>query len=316
MPPGTPKSPQTDPHCDVTDRLADLGVAFERDVPLGPRTWYGIGGSAAVLASPDDTDQLATVVALGAELDVPVRVIGKGANLLVADGTVDGIVVALDAPHFRRTEIDAATGTVLAGGGSNLEQLITATVRSGLAGLEALAGIPATVGGALCMNAGGAFGEVGPLVESVTILESDGNLRTLQRGQYEFAYRHSNLAGRIVAEATLALTVADDTQALRERLKEVMKYKKHSQPMAASSAGCTFKNPVGQSEHGAGKLIDDAGLKGLRIGGAEVSTVHANFIIVHDGATADDVLRLIESVTEQVKAKHGVDLQREVVVWP
>lgn len=311
-----PKTSDTEARCDAIDRLAELGVAYECDIPLGPRTWYGIGGSAAILASPSDTRQLAAIVSLGSQIGIAVRVLGKGANLLVADGTVDGIVVALDAPHFRRTEIDAETGTVLAGGGANLEQLITATVRSGLAGLEALAGIPATVGGALCMNAGGAFGEIGPLVESINVIEPNGSLCILPRTEYEFGYRHSNLTGRIVAEAAFTLTVADDMTALRERLKEVMKYKKHSQPMAASSAGCTFKNPVGQSEHGAGKLIDDAGLKGLRIGGAEVSDVHANFIVVHEGATADDVLRLIENVTEQVKAKHGVDLQREVVVWP
>lgn len=308
-------SPETTMESRLTTELAARGVAFERDVPLGPRTWYGIGGTAGVFASPSDCEQLAEVVKLGVASGAPVRVLGKGANLLVADGTIDGIVVSLDAAHFRRTQIDAGTGQVVAGGGANLEPLITATVREGLGGLEALAGIPATVGGALRMNAGGAFGEIGPLVQSVTVVEPDGAVNTLQRGGYEYSYRRSNLDGRIVAEAAFALTVSDDKPALRERLKEVMKYKKHSQPMAASSAGCTFKNPVGQSEHGAGKLIDDAGLKGLRIGGAEVSDVHANFIVVHDGATADDVLRLIEAVTERVKEDCGVELEREVVVW-
>ena len=294
--------------------LRSIGCPVERDVPLGPLTWYGVGGTAQAVAHPQDAQQLSRLVKLCAANDVPLRVLGKGANLLVCEGRVEGVVVRLDG--MRDVRIDAGSGQVSAGGGADLEKLITATVREGLAGLEALAGIPATIGGALRMNAGGAFGSIGPLVEEVTAIEPDGQIATLGRPQLEFAYRRSNLGERIVAEARFALRPVDDRAALREQLKKVMKYKKESQPMAASSAGCAFKNPPKEmSEKGAGRLIDEAGLKGLRIGGAEVSHVHANFIVLHPGGRATDVLAVMSHVQRHVAERLGIELEREVVVW-
>jgi len=296
--------------------LDALTVRYERDAPLGPRTWYGVGGRAAALAHPSDAAQLAALVTAASQRSERVRVLGKGANLLVREGLVGGVVVTLDEPGFRQIEIDEASGRVVAGAGADLERLITMTVRAGLAGLEGLAGIPATVGGAARMNAGGAFGEVGRAIESVDVIERDGERRTLGRDALAFSYRRSNLADRIVTAVTFALERVDDRAALRERLKQVMRYKKDSQPMAANSAGCAFKNPPREaSEHGAGWLIDHAGLKGCRVGGAEVSHRHANFIVLHDGGTADDVLAVMEQVQAAVAARFGVTLEREVVVW-
>ena len=296
--------------------LTDLDGPVERNVPLGPRTWYGVGGTAAALARPRDVGELAHLVYRCREAAEPVRVVGRGANLLVADGVVDGVVVLLDAPAFRRVEIDpAGSGRVTIGGGANLEKAITTTVREGLAGLEVLAGIPATLGGALRMNAGGAFGEIAGVVSSVTAFEPNGEIATLKRDDLHFAYRRSNLGERIVVEASVQLRPVDDQPALRDRLKEVMRYKKLSQPMADKSAGCAFKNPRNQSEKGAGQLIDEAGLKGLRIGGAEVSQRHANFIVVHPGATATDILTLMDRIQNTVAQRTGVALEREVVVW-
>jgi UDP-N-acetylmuramate dehydrogenase len=284
-------------------------------VAIGPRTWYGVGGSAAVLAHPSDAQQLAALIGRCADAGIDTRVLGKGANLLVVEGTLGGITIALDNPSFRAIDIEVEHEQATAGAGADLERLITSTVRAGLGGLEGLAGIPATVGGAIRMNAGGAFGEIGAAVESVDVIEPDGRLHTLGREMLEFSYRRSNLGERLVCSATFALKCVADQAALREKLKQVMAYKKGSQPMAASSAGCVFKNPKTQSEHGAGKLIDSAGLKGLRIGGAEVSTVHANFIVLHEGGKAADVLAVMHEVQRRVKEQTGITLEREVVVW-
>ncbi len=295
--------------------LESLGCPFETDTPIGPLTWYRIGGNAAVLAHPQNLEQLQAIGQWACENPCPLRVLGKGANLLVASSTVDGIVLMLDAEPFKSIQVDDQTHTVTCGGGAYLEQTITATVRAGLEGLEHLAGIPATIGGALRMNAGGAFGEIGPAVLSITVIGPDGQLDDWTRDDFEFAYRQTNLHDHIVARATFALKKAEDHDALRAELKHVMKYKKDSQPMAEDSAGCAFKNPQSQSDKAAGQLIDEAGLKGFRIGGAEVSTVHANFIVLHPGAKASNVLALMNHVQRVVKEKHGVDLEREVVVW-
>lgn len=295
--------------------LDDLNVPHETGAALAPLTWYGVGGSAAVLVKPRSTEQLQAVVRRCHETATVLRVLGKGANLLVGDGVIGGVVVSLDSPAFKRVDIDPS-GTVVCGGGADLEKVITSTVRAGLGGLEVLAGIPATIGGAMRMNAGGAFGEIGPSVQRVTVMERDGTMTALSRERLEFSYRRSNIGERIVLEVEFALKPVEDQAALRERLKEVMKYKKNSQPMAFRSAGCAFKNPPKAiSERGAGKLIDDAGLKGLRIGGAEVSPVHANFIVLHPGGSASDVLAVMEHVEREVAAKHGIKLEREVVVW-
>jgi UDP-N-acetylmuramate dehydrogenase len=302
----------------MSDLLEGLGVAFERDVPLGPLTWYGIGGRASVLARPRNAREVAAIVRRCREASAPLYVLGKGANLLVADEGVSGVVITLDEGDLRQFTIDTASATVTAAGGADLEKLIPATVREGLAGLEALAGIPASIGGALRMNAGGAFGSIGPLVRQVTVISPEGIERTLSRSDLQFGYRKSNLGDNIVVEAAFELTRVEDQPALRQKLKDVMAYKKGTQPMAERSAGCAFKNPPPElsNKRGAGKLIDDAGLKGLKIGGAEVSQRHGNFVVVQDGATAADVLAVMSKVQQVVKEKFGIDLEREVVVWP
>ncbi|MBI1375546.1 MAG: UDP-N-acetylmuramate dehydrogenase [Phycisphaera sp.] len=302
----------------VTKRVSDLelDVPMERDVHLGRLTWFGIGGYASLLAKPRNVEQLIRIVRHCREVSVPLYVLGKGANLLVADGTLLGVVVTLDSPAFRHIQIDPDTARVTCGGGADLERVITSTVRQGFGGLEGLTGIPARIGGAIAMNCGGAFGEIGSYVESVTIVQDNGVTRTLGRDDIKFGYRRTDLPDGIITEATFQLSKADDQIKLRDKLLHVMKYKKNSQPMAARSAGCTFKNPPKMiSEKGAGQLIDEAGLKGTRIGGAEVSHVHANFIEVHDGGTATDVMQLMDLVQRSVMGHCGIMLEREVVVW-
>ncbi len=295
-------------------------VSIERDAPIA--TWLGVGGRADRLARPRSVDELRACLAMDRDL----LVLGDGANLLVCDEGVERLVV--DLREMNRVEIAAVDGRavteVVAEAGARLPRLITDTVRAGLAGLEGLGGIPASIGGAIFMNAGGAFGEIGNAVRRVRVMDRDGSAHDLPRERIDFGYRHSGLAGRIIIEAEFALTPMDAV-ALRDRLKDVMAYKKSSQPLADDSAGCIFKNPTlsadlpGLGTAGqrisAGMLIDRAGCKGLRVGAAVVSHGHANFIVVEEGGTADDVMQVMSQVQRRVLERFGVRLDPEVVVW-
>lgn len=299
------------------DLLADLPIPHERDVPLGPMTWFGIGGKASLVAHPQSASDLSAIIQRCRQVSAPVRVLGAGANLLVSDKGVDGVVVVLDGPAFQKIEI--TDNIVRAGAGVHLFKLINATVAQGLAGLEVLAGIPATVGGALCMNAGGTYGDIGRSVRSITLMDSQGEVFTRDRSDLVFSYRASNISARFIIEAEFELE-AEDHDALSKRYKQVLAYKQATQPLSANSAGCTFKNPpddpITGEKRPAGKLIDLAGLKGTRIGGAEVSPQHANFIVCHKGCTASDVIALIEKMQQVVRDKFNIELEREVVIWP
>ncbi len=297
----------------LNEALAGVDVPLERDVPLGPLTWYGVGGKAALLARPRDEAQLAALVQRCRSADVPVYVLGSGANLLVSDVGVDAVVVRLDAEPFVTMRVDGTA--VTAGGGFDLFKLVLETARAGLSGLETVAGIPATVGGAVRMNAGGAYGEIGGLVRRVRVMNRAGEVYDRHRDGLRFEYRRSNVDEPIILEVEFELA-EDDPDDLMRRVKEIFLYKKSTQPMADASAGCAFKNPREQSELSAGALIDRAGLKGFRLGGAEVSKKHANFIVTHAGCTASDVLAVIEHVQQTVQQRFGVTLEREVVVWP
>lgn len=297
--------------------LADLSIPHEVDVPLAPLTWYGIGGPAKVLARPSSTQQLSALAARCHENELPVYVLGRGANLLVKDQGVDGIVVKLDDTAFKQLKITG--GTVVAGAGYDLMKLVQDTARSGLAGIEVLAGIPATIGGAVRMNAGGAFGDIGQSVRRVTLMDASGHVYQRDRDDLVFDYRSTNIVARYIIDAELDL-VEDDPDELVKRVKEIYLFKKNTQPLAEYSAGCAFKNPitdpVNRYRESAGKLIDQAGLKGYRVGGAHVSTHHANFIAGDQGCTASDVLAVIEHIEETIQTRFGVTLEREVVVWP
>lgn len=220
----------------------------------------------------------------------------------------------------------------MAGAGADLPRLIVESARLGLAGLEGLGGIPATVGGAIIMNAGGAFGQIADAVARVHAIDRQGRERVLERRDIPFAYRHSGLTDLIITSVEFTLTPGDP-KVVRERLKDVMAYKKSSQPMADRSAGCCFKNaaldrpftatkptgdrfdfPVGRLVP-AGLLIELAGCKGLAIGGASVSQRHANFLVTTPDARARHVIDLMSEVVRRVHDAFGLTLQREVIVW-
>jgi len=293
-------------------------VTMQPNAPIP--TWYRVGGRADLLAAPETTDQLVHVL----ETEGPVRVLGAGANLLVADDGIDGVVVSLGRGVFVDVGIELDTKLVVAGAGVDLRRLITLTTKEGLAGLEVLGGIPATVGGAVRMNAGGAFGQICQVVARVHAIGHDGRERIIRPEQADFGYRHSGLEDLIITKVAFAL-VPEDAVAVRDRLRQCMDYKKRTQPMGEPSAGCSFKNPmltetiedVGAAggRVSAGKLIDLAGCKGMRVGGAQVSSHHANFFTTTKGATAADIIRLMEQVEGRVFDRFGVRLEREVVVW-
>jgi UDP-N-acetylmuramate dehydrogenase len=289
--------------------FADLDDIVEERAPLAPLTWYRIGGPARYLVRPRTPAELADVARRCAEHAVPMRVLGLGANLLVADEGVDGAVIRLDADHWRQVRV---TGTTIeVGAGADLQKLVLRTVRAGLAGLECLAGIPGTVGGSVRMNAGGKFGDLGSVVSRVSVMDPAGNGFAREKGDLVFGYRSTNIAAPFVLGATLELE-EDDPHRILRRTKEIWMYKRNTQPLNTKSCGCVFKNPPGQS---AGALIDAAGLKGTRVGGAEVSDKHANFVVAHPGCRSADVLGLIRLIRERVADRSGVELESEVQVW-
>ena len=281
-----------------------------RAVPLAPLTWFGLGGPAEFLIEPRTEEQLAAVVRRCQDSGTAVRLLGFGANVLVPDEGVRGVVIRLCADAFCGVEYQRHT--VVAGAGMDLTRLVRHTVRRGLAGFENLAGIPGTIGGGICMNCGGRYGEIGTLVRSVRVVDRDGQIHERHRDELGFAYRRCNLGGEIVTQATFEVSETDPAE-LVKRFRQIWMYKQNTQPpVGVRSAGCVFRNPDGRS---AGALIDQAGLKGLRNGGAYVSERHANFILADRGATAADVRRLMETVRERVEQHSGIRLEPEVKVW-
>jgi UDP-N-acetylmuramate dehydrogenase len=301
----------------TTSFLADLNIRTETDVPLGPRTWYGVGGHAACLAHPSSIAQLSALVAACREHATPLYVLGAGANLLVREGEVPGVVVTLDDPSFAQLKIDGQL--VTAGAGYDLFKLVRETAKAGLGSLEVVAGIPASVGGAVRMNAGGAYGEIGSAVKRVQVMSGSGQVYYRDRDDLVFSYRHVNIEAPFILEVEFELTAGEPGD-LMNRVKEIFLYKKNSQPLGDASAGCAFKNPqpTEQDAHPtpAGKLIDRCGLKGYRHGSAYVSEIHANFVGVDAGGQAEDVWEVIQHVEQTVREMTGVSLEREVVVWP
>ena len=281
----------------------------KRDVPLAKYTWYGLGGNAEYFITPRSVEELAEVVKLCDANDIDIRVLGFGSNLLISDEGVKGAVIKFQDDEF--TKFQFQDDTLTASAGANLNNIVLESVRQGMAGLEMLTGIPGSVGGAIKMNAGGSFGDIGACVESVTLMDETGNVFEKVKPELTFDYRESNITAKIILGTKIRLTRTDPDQLLKT-LKEIWIHKKNTQPLNTKNAGCIFKNPSGQS---AGAIIDRAGLKGLQIGQAQVSEKHANFIIAHDNCKSSDVKRLIESIQQRVKEKSQIQLELELEIW-
>jgi UDP-N-acetylmuramate dehydrogenase len=294
----------------IANPFAGLEEIITENAPLAPFTWYRIGGPAKYLVQPRSVEELVEAARRCSENEIPIYVLGLGANLLVADEGVEGAVFRLDQEFWRMVKI---TGSKLeVGAGADMQKLLLRTVRAGLAGIECLAGIPGTIGGGIRMNAGGKFGDIGALVQSVQVMDSNGEIFERTKDDLVFEYRSTNISAPFILSATLELE-EDDPERIMRKTKEIWMYKRNTQPLNTKNCGCIFKNPRGLS---AGALIDQAGLKGMRVGGAEVSEKHANFVIAHAGCRADDVMKLVKVIREKVWEKNQIHLESEVKIWP
>ncbi len=289
--------------------FSGLEEIVETDYPLAKRTWYGLGGPADYFISPRTTEQLKEVIQRCNENGVRLYVMGFGSNLLVSDDGVRGAVIKLDAEQF--AQIEFGEQEVTAWAGAEMSKLVLTCVEKGLSGIETLTGIPGSVGGAIKMNAGGNFGDIGAAVETVSLMDNAGSIFEKSKPELVFDYRQTNIAAKFILNARLKLNAAEPEQIMRT-VKEIWIFKKNSQPLNTKNSGCIFKNPRGVS---AGALIDRAGLKGLQIGGAVVSEKHANFIIAEKGCKSRDVVRLTEAVRQRVKEKFDVELELEIEIW-
>jgi len=291
----------------IAEYLPDLKVV--RDEPMSRHTSFHIGGPARRMAYPERGEQVVLLMNLAVECGARPLVIGNGTNLLVPDEGLERLVI--DMSGMTEVSLGEDSCTVRADAGISLARLAEFACKQGLTGLEFAHGIPGTVGGAVCMNAGAYDGEMKQVIESVTVLFPDEGVKTLSSEEMNFSYRHSLLSEHpeaVVLSALFRLTSGDEC-AIREKMRDLMNRRKASQPLDFPSAGSTFKRPAG---YFAGTLIQECGLKGLTVGGAQVSEKHAGFIINIGNATCADVTELIAQVQKQVFEKKGVHLEPEV----
>jgi UDP-N-acetylmuramate dehydrogenase len=286
------------------------GIDCVRDgVPLAERTWFKVGGAAQFFAEPTSVHELKSVVERASREGLHVRLLGGGSNVLVRDEGVTGMVISLANPAF--ANISTTGERITLGAGAMLANAITVTVGAGLAGLEPLVGIPGTVGGALHGNSGSHGGDIGQWASRATVMTRSGEIINRERGDLVFAYRESSLDELVILSAEFELE-KEDPVVVTKRMQKQWIVKKANLPMAHENTGCIFKNPRGMS---AGMLIDQCGLKGEHVGGAEVSQRHANFFVAKPGATAKDVLQLIDVVRNRVAERMGVELETEIEIW-
>ena len=307
--------PDADPGLNVSSHLEALRHAgfrgeLESDAPLAPHTTWRIGGPAELLAVPLDSGDLELAVGWAVQRDLPWRVLGNGSNLLVRDTPVKGLVIRL-----RRVlnDVRAADNEIVAGAGASFPAVARYAARRGLSGIEFGAGIPGTIGGAIVMNAGWHEFEIGAVVESVRFLNVDGETREYLRTECAFGYHISAFRRRpgVVLCARMVLEPGDPTE-VRAVMDGYAESRKANQPTELPSCGSVFLKPPGDF---AGRLIEQAGLKGRRVGGVEVSQKHANFFVNTGGGSATDALTLVELVEQEVERKFGVRLVREFELW-
>lgn len=296
---------------DLGERLRALltpGTVMRFRESLAPRTTFRVGGEADCYVEPRNETDLAGVVSLCSEYDIPFFLLGRGSNLLVLDGGIRGVVAVLSDAVFSRIETKGER--LWCGAGARLKAVAQAAREGGLGGFEFFEGIPGTLGGAMRMNAGAMGAWTYDVVESVRLMDRSGRISEWPRGSLDVGYRQCReLHDRIGLSAVLRGRLAPREQ-IEERRRCCNERRWATQP-AAASAGCVFKNP---STIPAGQLIDQLGLKGYRVGGAAVSEMHANFIVNLGGATARDILALIEVVRDRARSQRGLELETEVQI--
>ena len=288
------------------NNLKEVPFIFEANLSL--YTTYRVGGEAEILALPENEKQIDRLIDFAIEYNLPFRILGLGSNILVSDFGLKGITCCLK--NFKGIKITG--NTVTAKAGTPLDEVVRAAIKAGLGGLENLSGIPGSVGGAVFMNAGAFKTETFDKLVSFTVLNADGEIKELKKEEVKYEYRKVwGLENCIILSATWALEKTDKV-VLTARRAEILHNRSAKQPLEYPSAGSVFKRPVGAY---ASKLIDDCGLRGLSVGGAQVSTKHAGFIINYENATAQDIYDLIKKVQKIVKEKTGFTLEPEQIIW-
>lgn len=277
------------------------------DEPMKKHTTFRVGGNADYLIMPKSGQEVKKIVVLCKEFDIPYYILGNGSNLLVGDKGYRGVIIQI---YKAMNDIQIEGDRVKAQAGALLSRVGTATLEAELTGFEFAAGIPGTVGGAVVMNAGAYGGEIKDIIANATVLTQDGEIITINKEDLQLGYRTSVIAkkGYVVLEAEYQLQKGDK-EAIRARMDELKVQRVTKQPLEYPSAGSTFKRPEG---YFAGKLIQDAGLRGFQVGGAQVSDKHCGFVINKDQATAADILELMRQVSEKVMQEFGVKLEPEV----
>lgn len=295
-----------------TFRTPDLR-GFEQIIryhePLAMHTWFQLGGPAEYFAEPRTEDELKQLIIRANSENLPMHILGSGSNLLVREEGVPGLVIRLSEEVFQHAVISGSSITV--SGGTALGRLITTAVRAGLAGIEELVGIPGTVGGALHGNAGTNSTNLGQWLKKATVITMEGSILERDKEEVIFGYRHSSLDELIILNATFTFH-EEDSHELAQRMQKQWIIRKAAQPQGHKSTGCIFKDPDGIS---AKDLIEAAGLRGTRIGGASVSERHANFIVTDPECTVKDILRLIDLIISQVLERSGVELEPGLEIW-
>ena len=280
--------------------------SFLKDEAMAKHTSYRIGGPANAYITPRDKDDLSQILQFANQHGIETYFVGSGSNLLVADDGIDGLVVTL-GKSLKRLEITGAT--VFAESGVMLGKMVKECISRNLSGIESMIGVPGTLGGALVMNAGAFGGEISNYLKHVTVMQMDGQEKQYQPGDISFSYRHSTFPDdEIVISAEFEL-IQSDKETVQEKRAVASGGRKATQPLKFRSAGSVFKNP---KEGAAGYYIDQAGLKGTKVGDAEISPIHANFFVNHGKAKASDVVALIRLARETVHDKFGIMLDLEV----
>ncbi|MEG1847934.1 MAG: UDP-N-acetylmuramate dehydrogenase [Lachnospiraceae bacterium] len=276
--------------------------------PMSRHTTFRVGGTADLLIEIETAEQLLAVLDLFHKTDTEYFILGNGSNLLVGDKGYQGIIIQIAS---KMSKIEVMGTTIIAQAGAKLSQVAGEACTHHLAGLEFAAGIPGTIGGAVVMNAGAFEGEMQQIVTSVKVISPDGELLELDNATMEFAYRSSVIRNRkfTVIEVTMQLHESNEEE-IRAKMKELTARRLDKQPLEYPSAGSTFKRPQG---YYAGQLIMDAGMRGFRVGGAQVSEKHCGFIVNLGDATAEDIMEVIHTVQERVFDKFGVNLELEVI---
>ncbi|MCX8030241.1 MAG: UDP-N-acetylmuramate dehydrogenase [Thermodesulfovibrionales bacterium] len=292
----------------LTEFCRQYNIEMSFNVPMAPYTSLKIGGKAEIALFPEE-EKLPSLIKFLSEQKVPFIFLGFGTNVLVLDSGIEGAVIFTN--KLNKILNITKEGQLEAQSGCSLTKLINTAAKFGFSGMEGLVGIPGSLGGAIAGNAGSFSYEIANVIDSITILTADGINKTLKKKDLYFQYRRSSLSpDSLILRATLSFTV-EDSYAVKKRISEFYKEKRQKQPLDKHSAGCVFKNP---KDSYAGKLIEEAGCKGMRVGGVEVSSLHANYFINANNGTSEDFLSLMEITQKRVSDFFGIELEPEIKI--